>query len=238
MNLETRIRDHVRERADELPGVSVALGDVLARGRRRRRVRIAFAAAIVAVIVVVAGVGVAARFDGSDPVVLAAPESIAQIVAASWTPVPSPAAPGLREAAEQLCPADQHPHYDGTLPLIIVDQRGDGAVAYFAATNDQGSYSLLCNLARLDGQWVHGVDVDTAMGGGALTGNTHNGVVEVLFEQPDGATIQASVGGGHYLFWWPQAAPQDGTVIQLDADGNTISRDPLRSPGEAPPTQP
>ncbi len=168
--------------------------------------------------------------------VFAAPESIAEIVAASWAPIPSQAEPGLVEAAKLVCGADEHPTYDGTLPVAVIDQRGDAAVALFAAFDSEGFYARTCNLVRISGEWVSGFDVDSAMDGGMLSGTiSQEGVVEVLLERPDGTTIAASVGGGVYLFWFVEPPPWDSTIVRLDADGIVIARDPLLSPGEEPP---
>jgi len=168
--------------------------------------------------------------------VITAPKSIAEIVAASWTPIPSQAEPGLVEAAELVCGADKHRTYSGTLPLAVIDQRGDAAVAVFAAFDSEGSYGRTCNLVRINSEWVSGGDVDFAMDGGNLTGTiSQEGVVGVLLERPDGTMITASVGGGVYLFWFVEPPPWDSTIVLLDADGIVISREPLLSPGEEPP---
>ena len=206
-------------------------------GRRRAWPRLVGALAAGA-LAVVGGVGIMSMIgESEEPVVLAAPETIRGIVAASWTPIPSQPSATLEEAALEQCDTSLHPDVDGALPLVILDQRGDGAMAYFAEEDEAAGYGFLCSLARVDGQWMAGANVDAAMGSGARAGNTLEGTVKVVIEGSDGSIIEGSVGGGQYLFWFIDPMPQDGTLIEYDSDGAVVGSRPLYSePGGASPS--
>lgn len=75
-----------------------------------------------------------------------------------------------------------------------------------------------------------------SVGSGAATllaGRAQPNVAQVLVDLPDGRTVEASLGNGFWLSWWPvDAAPV--RVRALDAGGDVLATLTESSPGWQP----
>jgi len=156
---------------------------------------------------------------------------------ATWTATPSTPNPALVEAVRDGCQSPPGPDWTAadhayfadmaTLPLVVVDQRGRGAVALFAERRAEGQASMMClSVADEDGQVMAG-------GGGSSTGaretpaigplrlftanrnrsewgtitayagSIEPGVTQVIVERNTGSGVIASLSNGYFVAWWP-----------------------------------
>ena len=135
---------------------------------------------------------------------------------AGWSRIPIVADPALARAAFPLCvPVGGPKPGGGPLTLVVQDQRGPGAAFLVWANNDaivsclvmqqNGSLVVVAGFgstgrglsATLD---VWGVNADAPH---AIGGDTGSGK-HVFILLADGATFEASRGGGRFGAWWPQ----------------------------------
>lgn len=155
----------------------------------------------------------------------------------TWTATPSSPNPALVARVRDGCLSPPGPDWTAemranaadlaSLPLVIVDQRGRGAVAFFAERRPDGQASMMClSAADEDGQVMAG-------GGGTSTGaretpatgplrlftahrnrsewgtytayagSVEPGVTQVTVERNSGSGVIASVANGYFVAWWP-----------------------------------
>jgi hypothetical protein len=174
----------------------------------------------------------------------------------TWTATPSSPNPALVASVRDGCLPPPGPDWttedranaaDMTrLPLVIVDQRGRGAVALFAERRPDGQASMMClSAADEDGQVMAG-------GGGTSTGaretpatgplrlftahrnrsewgtytayagSVEPGVTQVTVERNSGSGVIASVANGYFLAWWPGDAYAT-SIIAYGAGGAVLA---------------
>jgi hypothetical protein len=114
-----------------------------------------------------------------------------------------------------------------TLPLVVVDQRGRGAIALFAERRPDGQASMMClSVADEDGRVMAGgggsstgaretpatgaLRLFTAQRNGsewgtltAYAGSIEPGVKQVIVDRSTGSGVIASVSHGYFVAWWP-----------------------------------
>lgn len=201
--------------------------------------------------------------------ILAAPVALGVVVAAAlavstviappsvfgtWTATPSSPNPALVASVRDGCisppgsdwTAEDRAHAAdiAALPLVVVDQRGRGAVALFAEWRPEGRASMMCfSAADEAGQVMAG-------GGGSSTGalespatgpirlftanrnrsewgtytayagSTEPSVIQITVERNTGSVVIASVANGYFVAWWPGDAY--ATRIIAYGPGGTI----------------
>lgn len=176
------------------------------------------------------------------------PWGTSQPAIAGWGPEPSEPTPALLDAAATECPPplDAEPgeqlfSFMAADPTIVgIDMRGNAAAAVFA---DDTQY-YLCNLVEEDGVWaflsgLHGtasgeagpIDADAAHQWmyGEMTLTTVVGFVDepverVSVELANGTQLDASVGDGMFIAWWPSQS-EFTRASAYDATGTVIGTD-------------
>jgi hypothetical protein len=222
--LETHLRAALRARADDVPAAAVARLTGLEYRLRTRRVRPPAAlgalatagAAAGAVAVISLSAGASSAFAG-------------------WTPTPTPPAPGQLAAAQASCERGQSPI--AGLPLKLTDTRGPFTFAVYADSESSatciagpGFTSIAANVASSAvtvpaGQVLLSAEHRSDRAGQPFTfaeGRTGAGVREVTLTLDDGSRVQATVGGGWFVAWWPavhqiksaQLTTSTGTITQ------------------------
>ncbi len=174
----------------------------------------------------------------------------------TWTATPSSPNPALVASVRDGCLPPPGPDWTtedranaadlATLPLVIVDQRGRGAVALFAERRPDGQASMMClSAADEDGQVMAGgggsstgaretpaigpLRLFTAQRNGsewgtytAYAGSVEPGVTQVTVERNSGSGVIASVANGYFLAWWPGDAYAT-SIIAYGAGGVALA---------------
>lgn len=148
-----------------------------------------------------------------------------------WTPVPTDADPRFREVAERSC-LDDGPT-DATT-LVLHDQRGpDGAAFLFTGSSQAACLVLQASDGRLeahDRQWSANLMAPGGLAvrdtnGGAFTevyGVVDPEAIRVELTRTAGPPIEATIGGGYLVAWWPgQARVTEARAF--DANGDVIA---------------
>lgn len=221
MTIETQLRDALHERAGDVPDASVARVTAYAYHPRSRhhlpRPRLAIgggvatAAGAAAVIVALTG-GATSAFAG-------------------WKPAPTKAAPGQLGAAGRAC-TSQGPV--GGLPLALSDVRGPFTLQVYA--NDTTSATCIngpgISAVRIGqssqaenpsaGEIQMSPGPPAARDGQPYSfseGRIGAGVQAVTLNLSNGTTVDATVGHGWYLAWWPSDATlKSATVTTASGD--------------------
>jgi hypothetical protein len=237
MTIETQLRDALRERAGDVPDASVARVTAYAYHPRTRhhlpRPRLAIgggvatAAGAAAVIVALTG-GATSAFAG-------------------WKATPTKAAPGQLGAAGRAC-TSQGPV--GGLPLALSDVRGPFTLQVYA--NDTTSATCI------NGPGISAVrvgqssrpenpsagEIQISRGPPAAPGNQPysfsegrigSGVQAVTLNLSDGATVDATVGHGWYLAWWPSDATLRSATVATAAGDHMQTPQAISGPGNGTP---
>jgi hypothetical protein len=159
---------------------------------------------------------------------------------AGWTARPTAAAPGQLEAAQASCQAGQSPI--AGLPLKLADTRGPFTFSIYADENSSAtcikgpsftaiSGSMSSSAVTVpDGRILLSSSHATSRSGAAYSlaeGRTGAGVSGVTLTLDDGTNVQATVGNGWFVAWWPSShvvksaelATASGTTTQTIDEG-------------------
>lgn len=221
MTIETQLREALRGRAEDVPAASVARVSAYAYRPRTRhhlaRPRLAIGG----------GVATAA---GTTAVILALTGGATNAFA-GWKPAPTEAAPGQLGAAGRAC-TSQGPV--GGLPLALSDVRGPFTLQVYA--NDSTSATCIngpgISAVRISqssqAENVPAGEIQMSPGPPAARdgqpysfseGRIGAGVQAVTLNLSDGTTVDATVGHGWYLAWWPSgSALKSATVTTASGD--------------------
>lgn len=245
MRIEDKVREHLEVKASRYPTSDIDLADVIKRGDRlRKRARGATLVMSVAAIAAVAVVGVAMVGSGRadpDAATLLLEQSLFDQVLEAWTPVPDTVDPELAASAVDLCtpPPGDIPDLAGIpegLPLLLIDQRGIIADAYFGGEVREGAFlSYNCPLIKIDGVWQSSLSVTEAIPQmrGASGGPLEAGVAEVRIRFADDNEVVASIGNSYYYVQYPMSLDNAGSYIALyRSDGSLISSGPYFLPSK------
>ncbi|MEX2430329.1 MAG: hypothetical protein WD645_00240 [Dehalococcoidia bacterium] len=208
--------------ADLLPRLHHAIAARRMHGRQKRHGRVlkwglASAMGVLAV-AAIALVAIAEPWDSGG------------IALAGWTAEPQEVDPAIEEMVMGSSCSRSH-RDDSQLPLRVIDQRGNVAVAYFASAN-ASSYCFLVQDPAKGGAWVRTgggggwasgpepfhppVDVN---GMGYSAGSTENllgtplgnirgrvspEVATVVVTPLRGPSVTAAVQGDYFMAWWPE----------------------------------
>ncbi|MGZ8715173.1 MAG: hypothetical protein ACXWZX_18735 [Mycobacterium sp.] len=220
----TQSRIRAAYRAVDVPRMAPPLLDGRRSARRDQLPRVVGAGMILAVAVIAVGVWLVGQ---GQPTVL------------GWQAVPQIQDAALLANAANVCAvvpdASKGPRAD--LPVVIVDARGQTAVAFMTDGRDYETceFTLDENGARssasmgIGGQLGLGgsLDVITGRTDGAgryhlIVGHVPAGTATVHIDVANGEPTTASLGGGYYLAWWPDLEALDG-VTALNAQGVAIA---------------
>ncbi|MFZ0377500.1 MAG: hypothetical protein WCD11_14290 [Solirubrobacteraceae bacterium] len=204
--LESELRTSLRDRASLVPAASVerlTRVDYHPRGSRFRppvaigATAIAAAASGAAVLVISLGAGASNAFAG-------------------WTPKPTPPAPGQVQAAEASCESGQSPI--AGLPLMLADTRGPFTFSVYG-DNETSSTCIkgpsFTAVATSESSMPVSVPAGQILLSSAhppshasqpysfADGRTGDGVSGVTLVLSDGRAVQATVGNGWFVAWWP-----------------------------------
>ena len=222
--LEAEVRAALRERAAHVPTASIARLTHLDYHPRTRRLRPPLA---IGALTSAAGAGTVA--------VIVSLTAGASNAFAGWTPKPTPPAPGQLAAARASCEASQSPI--AGLPLKLADTRGPYTFSIYADSSSSAACIKGPSFTAVSGSIASGaVDVPagqvllsishrTDLAGNGFTfadGRTGDGVSGVTLTLEDGTSVQATVGGGWFVAWWPggqqiksaELTTQTGTATQ------------------------
>jgi hypothetical protein len=223
MTIETQLREALHERARAVPASAVA--NLAAHDYHPRthqhlpRPRLAIGG----------GVATAA---GTTAVILALTGGATNAFA-GWKAAPTKAAPGQLLAAGRAC-TSQGPA--GALPLALSDVRGPFTLQVYA--NDTTSATCIngpgISAVRI-GQSSQAEnppagEIQISPGPPAAPGRQPysfsegrigSGVQAVTLNLSDGATVDATVGHGWYLAWWPSGATLKSATIATAAGDHT-----------------
>jgi hypothetical protein len=158
---------------------------------------------------------------------------------AGWTARPTAAAPGQLAAAQASCEAGQSPI--GGLPLQLSDTRGPFTFSIYADANSSATCIKGPSFTAISGSMSS--DTVTVPAGRILLSSSHArsragdaysvaegragaGVTGVTLTLDDGSTVQATVGNGWFVAWWPSShvvksaelATASGTATQTFDD--------------------
>lgn len=205
--LETQVRAALSERADEVPAASIARLTHLDYQPRTRRLRPPLA---------IGAFSAAAAGAAGAAVVIVSLTAGASTAFAGWTPKPTPPAPGQLAAARANCAASQSPI--AGLPLKLADTRGPYTFSVYADSTSSaacingpsfhavtGSVASSAVNVPAD-QILLSTSHQTDRGGDGFSfadGRTGAGVSGVTLTLDDGTNVQATVGGGWFVAWWP-----------------------------------
>jgi hypothetical protein len=203
--LESDLRAVLRSRAADVPASAVARLTHLDYHPRTRGLRPPLAAGALATAGVAAG-ALAIYSLGAG----------ASKAFAGWTPTPTPPAPGQLAAARASCEASQSPI--AGLPLKLMDTRGPYTFSIYADSNSSSACikgpsftGVTGNMSSSavnvpGGQVLLSTSHRTDRGGNGFSfadGRTGAGVSGVTLTLDDGTNVQATVGGGWFVAWWP-----------------------------------
>lgn len=203
--IEAEVRAALRERAAQVPTASIARLTHLDYHPRTRRLRPPLA---IGALTTAAGAGTVA--------VIVSLTAGASNAFAGWTPKPTPPAPGQLAAARASCEASQSPV--AGLPLKLADTRGPYTFSIYADSSSSAAciegpaFTAVTGMIASSAVIVPADQVllstshRTDRGGNAFTfadGRTGTGVRGVTLSLDDGTSVQATVGGGWFMAWWP-----------------------------------
>ncbi|HUA47482.1 MAG TPA: hypothetical protein VMA77_19760 [Solirubrobacteraceae bacterium] len=224
MTDQSELRAALRERADQVPAASIARLSHLDYRPRTHRLRPPLAI----------GAFATAGTAGAVAIVISLSAGASNAFA-GWSPTPTPPAPGQLATAQASCEGGQSPI--AGLPLKLADTRGPFTFSVYA--NDTSSATCIKgpSFTAVSGtiastamnpaadQILLSTEHQTGHGGQAFSfaeGQTGAGVSGVMLTLDDGTKVQATVGGGWFVAWWPGAreiksgdlATPTGTVTQ------------------------
>lgn len=204
--LESDLRAALRARAARVPDASALRLSDVDYNPRTRRLRPPVAIGAVASTAAAAGALAAIVSLGAG----------ASNAFAGWTPRPTAAAPGQIEAAQTSCKASQSPI--AGLPLKLSDTRGPFTFSIYADANDSATCIQGPSFTAVSGSMSsYPVNVPA---GHILLSNSHAtdrsgaayslaegragvDVTGVTLTLDDGSNVQATVGNGWFVAWWP-----------------------------------
>jgi hypothetical protein len=204
--LESELRAALRERAAQVPAASIAHLSHLDYHPRTRRVKPPLA---------IGALASAAGAAGAVAVVVSLTAG-ASSAFAGWTAKPTPPAPGQLSAARASCKASQSPI--AGLPLKLTDTRGPYTFSVYADSTSSAACINGPSFNAVTGSVASSaVDVpadqvllstshQTDRSGDGFSfadGRTGPGVSGVTLTLDDGTNVQATVGGGWFVAWWP-----------------------------------
>jgi len=152
--------------------------------------------------------------------------------AAAWSPIPAtPPEPSLQAAAADACSGLAGSPLSG--PLLI-DQRGDVAVALFGERADEGDFHLTCTLVERGDMWVRAAADDLSFSllvmSGSVDEDAVGSPVDRVVIDAEGEEVVVSYADGFYLIWWPEEVALTGRPMSfLSADGSTLLEIPVHS---------
>jgi hypothetical protein len=137
---------------------------------------------------------------------------------AGWTAKPTAAAPGQIEAAQASCEAGQSPI--AGLPLKLADTRGPFTFAIYADATSSATCIKAPSFTAISGSMSS--SPVTVPAGHILLANSHatdragasysvadgragSDVTGVTLTLDDGTNVQATVGNGWFVAWWPSS---------------------------------
>jgi hypothetical protein len=204
--LESELREALRDRAAQVPASSIARLTHHDYDPRTRRLRPPLA---------IGAFATAAGTAGAVAVVISLSAGASNAFA-GWTPAPTPPAPGQLAAARASCKASQSPI--SGLPLKLADTRGPFTFSIYADSTSSAacikgpSFISVSGSMASDAVTVPADEVllstshQTDRGGDGFSfadGRTGAGVSGVTLTLDDGMNVQATVGGGWFVAWWP-----------------------------------
>lgn len=197
-SLDERIRAAFHELEFTLP-----IEDLARRAARRSR-RTIMALSVTSLVVAVSGIAMLRPLP----------------VAAYWSTVSSPADPELVRAAPELCAYSRDVVELGPLPpLLFVDQRGDGAMAFFGSAQSLGN----CFLMSEDGEWK--VPAEPPFPWLVVAGlyDQERGISAVRLVSSDGEVAWgATANPGYFGIWWPEEFTTTGRIEFLNPAGTVV----------------
>jgi len=239
MTIETQLREALRERAGDMPATSVArISAYEYRPRTRTRTR-----APRPRLAIGGGVATAA---GTTAVILALTGGATNAFA-GWKPTPTKAAPGQLGAAERAC-TSQHPV--AGLPLALSDVRGPFTLQVYANEHESATCINGPSLSAVrveQSSQVESVPAGeiqispgppAARGGQPYSfaeGRTGAGVQAVTLDLSDGTTVNATVGDGWYLAWWPSGSALKSATVTTASGDHTQTPQTISGPNTGPP---
>jgi hypothetical protein len=204
--LENELGAALRERAAQVPAASIARLTHVDYHPRTRRLRPPLA---------IGAFASAAGTAGAVAVVISLSAG-ASSAFAGWTPTPTAPAPGQLAAARASCEASQSPI--AGLRLKLADTRGPYTFSIYADSTSSAacikgpSFTAVAGSVASDsvaapgGQVLLSTSHRTDRGGDGFSfadGRTGAGVSGVTLTLDDGTNVQATVGGGWFVAWWP-----------------------------------
>jgi hypothetical protein len=236
--LESDLRAALHERAAGVPGA--AIGRLTGEDYRPRTRRLQQPVALGALASTAAGAGVLA--------VVVSLGAGASNAFAGWTAQPTKPAPGQLAAARAACEASQSPI--AGLPLKLADTRGpftfsvyandtssatciqgpsfraiSGSMATGAVTVPAGQILLSGYHSTAEGPSTHTTLPRRGQPYSFAEGRTGAGVSGVTLVLDDGAKVQATVGGGWFVAWWPSAIRVKDAEVTTPAGVGTQTLD-------------
>lgn len=202
---EFDLRTALRERASLVPTASVSRLTGVEYHPRRSRLRPPVA---------IGATATAAAAAGAAALIVSLSAGAGNAFA-GWTPKPTVPAPGQIGAASAACQASQSPI--AGLPLKLADTRGPFTFSIYAdsqssATCIKGpsftsaSGSMASQAVSVPNGQIQLMSSTSERAGQAFSfadGRTGAGVRAVTLTLDDGTSVQATVGNGWYLAWWP-----------------------------------
>lgn len=204
--LESELRAALRERAAQVPAASIAHLNHLDYHPRTRRLRPPLA---------IGALAGAAGTAGAVAIVISLSAGASNAFA-GWSPKPTAPAPGQLAGARASCAASQSPI--SGLPLKLADTRGPFTFAIYADSTSSAacikgpSFVAVSGSVASDainvpaGQVLLSTSHETNRGGDGYSfadGRTGAGVSGVTLTLDDGTNVQATVGDGWFVAWWP-----------------------------------
>lgn len=204
--LEAEVRAALRDRAAQVPEANIARLTHLDYQPRTRRLGPPVA---------IGALTTAAGTAGTVALIVSLTAGASNAFA-GWTAKPTPPAPGQLAAARASCGASQSPI--AGLPLKLADTRGPYTFSIYADSTSSAACikgpSFIAVTGSVASSAVN-VPADeillstshrTDRGGDGFSfadGRTGAGVSDVTLTLDDGMNVQATVGGGWFVAWWP-----------------------------------
>lgn len=206
--LESDLRAVLRERAGAVPDTVAARLTHVDYRPRTHRLRAP---------VVIGATATAAALAGTLAVVISLGAGASNAFA-GWSPTPTPPAPGQLAGAQTSCEQAQSPI--AGLPLQLSDTRGPFTFSIYADSTTSATCIKGPSFTAVSGS-ISSSPITAPAGhillssshasensGAAYTvaeGRTGTGVSGVTLRLEDGTTVQATVGNGWFVAWWPDA---------------------------------
>ncbi|HTU84880.1 MAG TPA: hypothetical protein VMF57_04860 [Solirubrobacteraceae bacterium] len=204
--LQSTLRTALRERASVVPDVSVQR--LTGQDYRPRRTRLRPPIAI--------GASATAAAAAGGVALILSLSAGASNAFAGWTPTPTHPAPGQVQAAQTSCQSGQSPV--AGLPLKLADTRGPFTFSVYA---DSQTSAACIKGPSFTAVTTNSSSVPVSVPAGQIQlssahppphanqaysfaeGRTGAGVTSVALVLDDGTNVQATVGNGWYVAWWP-----------------------------------